>query len=150
DPDITCSTCFWNYTQAGMDDGAIILTGNVLNPDFVFSRWLFLNKMHLYDIHDFTACFFRGGEIDLPSWAPPKVIDLSNTTYMIEGRPGEDIIMDGLVSTDRVCPIIVSRRVVPGTSYAVPPDAPQPGTDQVLDTLDGRFQNRSLQVGNSL
>jgi hypothetical protein len=147
---ITCPTCLWNFTQAGMDDGAIILTGYVFNPDFVFSRWLILNKMHLYDIRDFTGCFFFGGEINLPSWAPPKVIDLSNTTYMIEGQPGEDIIVDGLVSTDRVCPIIVNSRAVPDTSYDVPPNALQPGTDQVLETRDGRFENRSLQVGNSL
>src|SRR5262249_783746 len=132
---ITCATCFWDYPQAGMDVGAIILTANIFNPGFVFSRWLILNKMHLYDISDFPACFFFGGETSLPSWAPPKVIDLSNTTYMIEGRPGNDIIVDGLVSTDRICAIIVNSRAVPGTSYTVPPNAPQPGSNQLLDTL---------------
>jgi hypothetical protein len=32
----------------------------------------------------------------------------------------------------------------------VPPDAPQPGTNTVLDTLDGRFVNASTQTGDFL
>jgi hypothetical protein len=34
--------------------------------------------------------------------------------------------------------------------YKVPADAHQPGTTNLLDTLDGRFQNASTQNGNDL
>jgi hypothetical protein len=33
-------------------------------------------------------------------------------------------------------------------SYTAPPDAPQPGNNAVLDTLDGRFVNASNQTGD--
>ena len=34
--------------------------------------------------------------------------------------------------------------------YNIPPNADQPRTNTLLDTLDSRFQNRSTQVGNNL
>jgi hypothetical protein len=45
---------------------------------------------------------------------------------------------------------LVLQASVDVPDYAFPPDAPQLGTSQLLDTLDRRFVNASTQVGDSL
>ena len=35
-------------------------------------------------------------------------------------------------------------------AYSLPPNADQPGTTDDLDSIDGRFQNSSYQIGNTL
>jgi hypothetical protein len=148
----TCPTCFWDFPQLGFDEDSVILTANIFNPGYVDSRWVFLNKARLYaGIGGSFGCFFFNFGTSTPSWAPPKAMDLNPITYMIEAPPsGAAVFLIGLSGTDRICPITQINQSVAVPAYSMPPNASQPGTTEVLDTLDSRFQNRSLQIGGDL
>jgi hypothetical protein len=45
---------------------------------------------------------------------------------------------------------VLFTNYIPVPTFSLPPYAVQPGANQMLDTLDARFENASTQIGNSL
>ncbi len=141
-------SAFWDFPQIGIDEVAIIVTGNVFNPGFVGARPWFLPKARMYAGLGFQFCFFFGGPLDLGTIAPPLVRDQSNTTVLATAPNVANFLrLTKWTATSQVCPIFLASNDIPVAAYGIPPNAPQPGTNQVLHTGDNRFQNRSTQVG---
>lgn len=150
----TCTTsCLpnpWDFPQLGMDDQAIVLTAHVFDSSgaFLGSRWVFINKQHLYYGLGGTFCILGGGIANLFGWAPPKVLDLNNTTWLVDAPGGSSLQLAAVTATGQICPIVLATPTVSVPAYTIPPSAPQPNTNQVLDTHLANFQNRSTQVGD--
>ena len=139
---------FWDFPQIGLDEDAVIVTGNVFDPGFVGARAWFLPKNRMYAGLGFGFCFFFGGPLNLGTIAPPLVRDQSNTTVLATAPNVANFLrIMKFTATSRVCPIFLASNDIPVAAYGIPPNAPQPATNQVLHTGDNRFQNRSTQVG---
>ncbi len=144
-------SAFWDFPQIGIDEDAVIVTGNVFNPGFVGARAWFLPKNRMYAGLAIGFCVFSGGPLNLGTTAPPLVRDQNNETVLaIAPNVANFLRIMKFTATSRVCPIFLGANDIPVAAYGIPPDAPQPGTAQVLHTGDNRFQNRSTQVGNFL
>lgn len=144
-------SAFWDFPQIGIDEDAIIVTGNVFNPGFVGARAWFLPKHRMYNGLGFGFCFFFGGVFDLGTIAPPLVLDQNPATVLaIAPNAANFLNITKFAATSRVCPIVLSTDNIPVAAYGIQPNAPQPGTTQVLHTGDNRFANASTQVGNAL
>ena len=142
-------SAFWDFPQIGIDEDAVIVTGNVFNPGFVGARAWFLPKNRMYAGLNFGFCFFFGGALNSGTTAPPLVRDQNvETVLAIAPNVSNFLRIMKFTGTSRVCPILLAENVIPVAAYGIPPNAPQPGTAQVLDTGDNRFQNRSTQVGD--
>jgi len=144
-------SAFWDFPQIGMDEDAIIVTGNVFNPGFAGARAWFLPKHRMYNGLGFGFCFFSGGAFNLGTIAPPLVRDQNPATVLAIAPDAANFLsITKFAATSRVCPLVLATNNIPVAAYGIPPNAPQPGTAQVLDTSDNRFANTSTQVGNAL
>jgi len=141
---------FWDYPQLGMDQDSIILTANIFaaSGGFRGADMFAVAKARLYNGLGFAVPVFTGLRGTL---APPNVLDQNARTYLVAAAGGSALSLYTLTNSSRPNGIQLSGPVnVPVAAYSAPPDAPQPGTSAVLDTLDGRFVNASTQIGNSL
>ncbi|MFH8771785.1 hypothetical protein [Streptomyces sp. NPDC017958] len=145
---------FYDFPQLGLDQDAVIVTANVFRPtepgyDYIGSRAFGMAKADLYNGR-FTD--FRYFDLGLSGTvAPPVVEDDNSSAFLVAASPMADRLSlfkaTGLGRSDDT---IVQQPDVPVTAYTAPPNARQPGTSAVLDTLDARFQNNSTQIGNQL
>jgi len=142
---------FWDYPQLGFDDTAILLTANIFNPGYVGSRIFQVSKHRMYAGKAVTPCFWFGGPLNFATIAPPLVRDLNNQTWFASAATSSSIVrVTRWTALDRVCDIFLGTTDIPVGAYVAPPNAPQPGTAQQLDTLDARFVNAGTQRGNFL
>jgi hypothetical protein len=92
-----------------------------------------------------------------PAWTPVPAnqIDTSGTGYVLAsddvggGGSSTRILEYSVTKNSKGKASFSSPDVVPVTSYAAPPSAPQSGVSQVLDTLDGRLTNAVSAVDPS-
>ncbi|MSQ47778.1 MAG: hypothetical protein EXR78_05210 [Deltaproteobacteria bacterium] len=134
---------FWDYPQAGKSFNRWFLTAN----DFpvtgaVTGAILAIDKAPTLTGAATTGRCDNNLAFNL---APPIVLDSSTQSVFLAPRTTGSILRYDYTATG----IIGSDSLVAGASYAiaawsVPPDAVQPN-GQRLDSLDGRFQNASLQ-----
>ena len=83
--------------------------------------------------------------------APPLVLDRNPNTYLVAADTGDNkVTLYTLTNSAADPPTLSTGAIIPVPPYAVPPNAPQPGTTATLDTSDGRFVNAGPQIGNSL
>ena len=142
---------FFDFPQLGMDQDAIIVTANIFDADgdFKYAEAFSIAKARLYNGLSFSVPFFIG----LPgTLAPPIVQDQAAVSYLIAAPPGGEVLqLYAMRETARPGATSLARQAnVPVATYRFPPDATQPGTNVLLDTLDARFVNASSQVGNLL
>lgn len=142
---------FWDFPQLGVDQDAVIVTANVFTAEDEFrSAYLFaVAKARLYNGLDWLVPAFT----DLaPTLAPPIVLDQNARTFLVSAAPeGDTLSLYTLTNASRPDGTELAGPVeIPVPAYTVPPPAPQPGTDVLLDTSDARFVNASTQVGNYL
>jgi hypothetical protein len=140
----------WDFPQVGFDQNAIIFTANFFNRFGVFvdARMFAVAKSLLYSgpSQTLTPTLFTGLAGTL---APPIVLDTNANTYLLAvGAPDNKVTLYTL--TNSATSPALSSATIPVAVFAIPPDAPQPGTTATLDTSDGRFVNASTQIGNSL
>jgi hypothetical protein len=141
---------FWDYPQLGMDQDSILLTANIFPPTGAgFTAALAaIAKARLYNGLGFSVPVFTGLRATL---APPIVLDQNGKTFLIAASGGSTLSLYTLTNSSRPNAVQLTGPVdIAVAPYSPPPPAPQPGTNIVLDTLDGRFVNASTQTGDFL
>jgi hypothetical protein len=139
---------FFDFPQLGMDQDAVIITANIFDARFG-TDILSIAKARLYNGLSLRIARF----LSLPfNIAPPLVLDDHAEAFLINSRPGTaNVALFALTNSSRPDAAALSGPFLVNVGlYNVPPNARQPGTTAVLDTLDARFQNASTQLGNSL
>ncbi len=141
---------FWDYPQLGFDQDAVFITGNIFtfSDTFRTTAMMPIAKARLYNGLTFSAPIFTGLATTL---APPLVQDQNANAYFVAANSGTSLqLYRGTNLSNPANATLVLQANVPVPAYTAPPDAPQPGTAVLLDTLDRRFVNASSQVGDSL
>jgi hypothetical protein len=141
-----------DYPQLGMDQDALIITGNVFTGDtYVRSRAFGIAKAAAYNGKGWSMPYF---DLGAPGTVAPPIVDGGNTNaYLIAANPGVDpnnIALFRATGLGRSHVIVVREPNVPipGDPISIPGDARQKLESDVIDTLDGRFQNASTQIGD--
>ncbi|MFN2507270.1 MAG: hypothetical protein ABR589_00675 [Chthoniobacterales bacterium] len=141
---------FFDFPQLGIDQDAVLITGNIFPAVGGFSgaNFLAIAKARLYNGLGFDVPIFTGLAATL---APPIVLDQNASTFLI-AAPTSGAAFTKYTATNTSHPeavaLVASTITVP--SFATPPDARQPGTSDLLDTSDARFINASTQNGEDL
>lgn len=151
-----------DYPQLGLQQDAVIVTGNIVDrplpgpppappmpaPRVKFAAMTSFPKGTLYNGLELIYPVFTRLSGTL---APPIVLDNNKDAYLVAASNGRGLhLYRGEDLSNGAEASLTLQAVVDVPDYTVPPSAPQCGTNQVLDTLDGRFVNASTQVGNSL
>ncbi|MFE9438335.1 hypothetical protein ACFYO2_04870 [Streptomyces sp. NPDC006602] len=151
--DLPEGTDFFDYPQVGLDQDAVIITGNVFNAAgtaYLRTRAFGLAKA---DIYNGRATGFPYFNLGAPGTvAPPIVEDNNSNAFLASASLATPTAVKlwrasglGRSGASIAAPVNVA---VPG--FAAPPNARQPGSADRLDSLDARFQNASTQIGNQL
>lgn len=148
---------FFDFPQLGHDQDAVLFSANIFsNADtFRFSEIFAVAKARLYNCLGWSVPIFRRtGNITIQ---PPVVLDQNPNSYYITSRPAGFTGATNLrkfTATNTANAFQMSFSAVPASvpvaAYSIPPSADQPLSADFLDTLDARFQNRSIQTGDSL
>ncbi|MBI1733769.1 MAG: hypothetical protein HYR51_01220 [Candidatus Rokubacteria bacterium] len=139
-----------DYPQLGFDRDALLITCNFFTPtSFKTTGALAIPKALAYNRQGFSFPIFTGLAGTL---APPIVLDGSGLTYFIAaGIGGSSIFKHTMTNSSRTNVAMSSAAAVPvGVLRTTPPDATQPSTTRLIDTLDGRFVNASTQLGTTV
>jgi hypothetical protein len=154
---------FFDFPQLGMDQDALLITANMFNNStgaFIGPIAFAIPKARVYNGAGFGVPVFSipsstvgGGTI-----APPYVEDASGLDYFVAAPLGSGVtaIKKFTMSEAGRLQVAFAGPVnITVNSYTdPPPNAKQTctGTDttRLIDSSDGRFQNRSYQVGSSL
>jgi len=141
---------FWDYGQLGADQDSLIFTANIFpnSGGFAGAEMFCFSKAGMYNGLGVSSPVFSGLDATL---APPQVQD-NNANAFLLAAPNQTASLSLYRANNcgRTGTTLVKQANIAVPAYAVPPDAPQPGTTDKLDTVDNRFQNRSTQYGNSL
>lgn len=142
---------WWDYPGLGMDQDAVLITGNVFDTPtgpFMFAAMMPIAKARIYNGLGFSVPVFAGLAGTLQ---PPIVLDQNKDAYFVAANNNTHLhLYRGENLSNAGEATLVLQALVDVPDYGVPPDAPQLGTSQLLDTLDRRFVNNSTQVGDSL
>jgi len=142
---------FFDYPQLGLDQDAVIITGNVFTGNtYVRSRMFGISKSDIYNGRRFNVPYFNLGT---PGTVAPPIVEGNNANdFLIAASPASPSALKLFRATGlgRSNATVFAPVNVPVTTWGVPPDARQPGSTDRLDTLEGRFQNASTQIGNRL
>lgn len=139
---------FWDYPIVGMDHNSLFITANIADgvPD---TRMLSIPKGALYNGQQLTYAIFKG----LHGTLAPPVVDNAvqdSQSYFLAAY-GDGIQKYTLTNSSDPSTAVLSGPVnIPVPAYGYPPDASQPGTTVLLDTLDPRFRNASSQTVGSV
>jgi hypothetical protein len=146
---------FYDFPQLGIDQDAVLFTANIFTSagTYAGADFFAIAKARLYN-NNFPATVpvFTGL---VGTLAPPIVLDDNASTFLIAApaysTPGYTLTKYTATNTSHPGSIaLVSSTITLTHGYKVPADAHQPGTTDLLDTLDGRFQNASTQNGDDL
>jgi len=146
----------WEFPQLGMDQDAIIITANLFNSAagdmFAGAAMVPLAKALVYNGLALPSVPMFGNFGELGTVAPPIVLDQNATTFLvIAPNNGMALKLISLRDSSRGLGATLTGPIdVNVNSYSIPPDAVQPGTSQLLDTIDNRFANASTQAGDDL
>ncbi|MDQ1007451.1 hypothetical protein QFZ82_001936 [Streptomyces sp. V4I23] len=149
--DLPEGTDFFDFPQLGMDQDALIITGNVFNSSltaYLRTRVLGLAKADIYNGRATTFQYFNLGAVG--SVAPPIVEDNNANAFLLTGSPSGALRLFRATGLGRSNASIAAPVNVPVPAFSAPPDARQPGFADRLDSSDARFQNASTQIGNQL
>jgi hypothetical protein len=143
---------FWDFPMAGLDWNAVIFTANCFDSlhgnAFIDARMFAVAKSLVYSGQPLTLHLFTGLTGTL---TPPLVLDSNPNTYLVAANNGDTkVTLYTLTNSALAIPTLSTGAPITVTPYAVPANAPQPGTTATLDTSDARFVNAGPQIGNSL
>lgn len=141
---------FFDYPQLGMDQDAIFVTSNIFTASdaFKFAAMTPIAKARVYNGLSFFVPIFTSLAATL---APPVVLDQDARSYFVAANTSPNLALyrGENLSNPSQATLTLQGNVAVG-AYSAPPNARQPGTTQLLDSLDGRFLNASTQMGSSL
>ncbi len=139
-----------DYPHMGMDQDAILFTGNVFDDTdaYIDTDVFAIPKARLYNGLGFSVPVFGLGLIG--TIMPP--IQLGKpfyghfpVDYFAVAASGVGLSLYAMIDAS-TSPIMSGASTIASTTFAIPPNAVQPGCPNDLDTLDGRFQNACYQV----
>lgn len=148
-----------DFPQLGMDQDSLIVTCNMFhvndaagNSSFVGTYVVSIAKARLYNGAGFGVPNFTPGSFSI---APPLVtgqpMQQSDRSFLVAANSVSDVVhlwrMENTAHPAETS--LVLQANVPVTPWSPPPLAFN-GGGPLLDTLDGRFQNNSVQNGTSL
>ncbi len=150
DMDIFDNGDIFDYPQVGLDQDAVIFTGNVFNSSDVFqyAEMFAVAKARLYNGLGFSVPIFTGLDGTL---APPIVLDDSSNTFLVAAPPavgGTAITKYTLTNSSRSFDAGLVASTITVDSYTIPQNASQPGTAAVSirSTRDSSTQARRLVI----
>jgi hypothetical protein len=142
---------FWDYPQIGQNQDAVTVTANVFTSSSYLGAATFnVPKYSVYQGGGWTSWFYQ----HLPgTTTPTNVIDNNFYAYELEAPVGGSSF--GLYYWSVPGHMLYSYMYaatypISVPSFAVPPNAAQPGTDIQVDTLDGRFVSDPVQIGSNI
>ncbi len=142
----------WDYDQLGITQDAILVTGNIFGSSgFKGAAMMPIPKAEIYNGFGWSSPIFTL-PTSVGTIAPPVVADINGIGFFLAidaSRAVLDLYRGTELSDEYQASFVLQAQIAVPT-YGLPPNALQPGTSQVLDTLDGRFQNASTQYSNSL
>jgi hypothetical protein len=142
---------FWDYPQLGQDIDAIHITANIFPAagGFAGADMFAVSKALIFNGLGFSVPVYTGLAGSL---APPIVRDDNRSSFFISAPVGGAALPLYKLRDSGRGPYQTFSFLgnVAVTAFAVPPNASQPGTGVLLDTLDARFVNASSQQANFL
>jgi hypothetical protein len=140
---------FWDYPQLGFDQDAVLFTANIFASDDAFrgADFFAVAKARLYNGLGFSSPVFTGL---VGTLAPPIVLDQNGNTFLLAAPTSGTTFTKYTVTNSSRSNIGLTSSTITVPNYTIPPDAPQSGTTDKLDTSDCRFVNASTQNGNDL
>jgi hypothetical protein len=140
---------WWDFPQLGRDLDSVIVTGNIFTGTDAFrtSSLMSIPKARAYNCLSIAPPPRFEGLAGSP--APPILDGTTGSAYILAAS-GVGVLRYALTASSRTPgATLTGPTTVTGVPvWAVPPNATQPGTGTRLDTIDGRFQNASTQIGN--
>jgi len=142
---------WFDYPKLGMNQDAVLITSNVFDTPaggYKFAVMLPIAKARVYNGLGFGVPIFTGL---LGTLVPPIVLDQNKDAYFVAANNHTHLhLYRGNNLSNAYEATLVLQSAIDVTDYAAPPNAPQVGTAQKLDTLDGRFETASTQYSDSL
>lgn len=143
---------FYDYPQLGLDQDAVIVTANIFDSsdNYLRTRALGMAKSDLYNGRNPNFPYF---DLGTPGTvAPPIVEDNNSNAFLVAASLASNtqLALFRASNLGRSGAGIVLQANVPVPAFSAPPNARQPGTNNLLDSQDARFQNASTQIGNRL
>ncbi|MGH9021985.1 MAG: hypothetical protein ACRDV9_02620, partial [Acidimicrobiia bacterium] len=136
---------FYDYPQIGFDHDSLIITANIFEP-FSGAQAQFWPLAELTSGLPAKYFYFNGLAATL---APPLVYDRNQKAFLVAaGSPS--LTMYAATETSRDPVLLSAPANIPVAAWSIPPNASQNSATDQLDTLDGRFQNASTQIGKYL
>jgi hypothetical protein len=138
----------FDFPQLGIDQDAVLFTANIFSGTTSLGADFFaVAKARLYNGLGFSVPVFTGL---VGTLAPPIVRDQNSSTFLVAAPTSGTTFSKYTALNTSKGTTITGPVSITVPSYAVPPDAHQPGTTKLLDTSDSRFVNASTQSGNDL
>ena len=144
---------FFDFPQLGMDQDAVIATGNVFSASaFLGPRMVAIAKARLYNGLGFFVPIFSFSP-SIGTLAPPIVLDQNAKTFLASARPNDNTLQlfTLLNSSSAFGATLTGPANVSVAAYTMPPAAVQCGGlggGSRLDTGDSRFVTAGTQNGN--
>lgn len=138
---------FYDYPNVGYNSRRIVVTANNFpTAGSTYGSVISIDKTALYGTATVTAACFRSGLGT--NLAPSIVGDASTSLFILSpgSGSGSTITRRRLDTTTNT---LVSTASISIPAWTAPPDAVQPN-GQKVDTLDGRFQSATKQIGSNL
>ncbi len=140
---------FLDYPHLGMDQDALLVTGNVFNSSNVYVNTVAfaIPKARVYNGLGFSVPVFTGLTATL---MPPVQLGAPffghfPADYFAVAVAGTGVSLYTMTNAS-TAPAMSGPVSIPSTNFSVPPSALQPGCTNTIDTLDGRFQNACYQI----
>jgi len=148
----------WDYDQLGMTQDAILITGNIFSSTLSFKGAVVaaIPKALLYNGFGWSYPIYTPdgtGPFCTGTIAPPIVQDTNAYAYFVAMNFCDNTklrLFGGVLLANEFQAIYSLKADITIPAWSFPPSAAQPGTAEVLDTLDGRFQQSSSQYGSTL
>jgi len=143
---------FFDYPHIGQDSRSIIVTANNFYNagGYKDSRFFAWPKSMLYNELNSTIYFTMYFGWTVATIMPPVVLDTNRYSYLVSAAASDTniwVIPFYTPATPIQNGSLANAYSVPVPSYGWPANALQPGTLNVLDTLDSRFVNAGTQTG---
>ena len=143
---------FFDFPDVGMDQDAVLFSANMFDHSgatFQNAEAFGVAKAALYNGLSWGVPIFAGFSVG--TVAPPIVLDNAENAYFVSAAPsGTHVYLYQAHDMGRSGATISSAIAVTVPSFSLPPNAPQPGVTDLIDTADARFQNAGYQTGTSL
>ncbi|HVA82365.1 MAG TPA: hypothetical protein VNF29_15665 [Candidatus Binataceae bacterium] len=147
---VLASPDFLDYPHLGMDQDALLLTGNIFDSsdNYLTTVAVAVPKARVYNGLGFSVPIFSLGQIG--TLMPPVQLGAPfygnfPADYFAVAAAGSGVSLYTMTNASTT-PSMSGPVSISNTNFSTPPAAVQPGCANTIDTLDGRFQNACYQI----